>query len=337
MFNDMVVVQSAVSSFNNAALAGPAFFWTGILMLPLLALVWLCRDAIVNRLGWNAAKINARMATITMAMILVWLEVKGGHNGVVRDAASTLPYVMATVIFVTAATITRQMRGVSIPKLTWPHSARGKKIWTIGAALAIVAAVALSGWPTWWGTLMQGAAFVCGFIVGRMMRPSFAPLSIASVIMITVTTAMLMQPEYFRFGQLGNLTVAHLGWLVLTGAAAVATLALRNIPARGRIHNSAFVKLKWMMRFVACFALVLFALTESVPVFAGLMGTLFVMYALSIWHAARVPNGVADKIWAVALMTFGALTVMPVIAALGVLIWPRDGLGRTWADSKFLL
>jgi len=39
----------------------------------------------------------------------------------------------------------------------------------------------------------------------------------------------------------------------------------------------------------------------------------------------------------VALMMFWVLTVMPVIAALGVLIWPRDGLGRTWADSKFLL
>ncbi|MDE6478435.1 MAG: hypothetical protein K2L94_04280, partial [Alphaproteobacteria bacterium] len=93
MFNDTIVVQSAISSFNNAALAAPAFFWTGVLMLPLLGLVWLGRDAIMARLGWNATKTNARFASLAMGMLLMWLVVMGGNYGVLRDAASTLPYV----------------------------------------------------------------------------------------------------------------------------------------------------------------------------------------------------------------------------------------------------
>ncbi|MDE6478046.1 MAG: hypothetical protein K2L94_02235, partial [Alphaproteobacteria bacterium] len=248
-----------------------------------------------------------------------------------------LPYVVATLIFVLTATVTRQLADVKIPRIGWTQNPRWQKIWTAAAALAIIAAVALSGWPTWWGALMQGAAFVCGFITGRMMRRDIAPTFIAIMAMVVVTIAMLMQPEYFRFGQLGNLTVVHLGWLVITGAAAMATLAIRYIPSRDRIHHSAFVKLKWMMRFVTCFALVLFALTESVPVFTGLLAALFILFAMSVWHATRIPEKLGEQMWAITLMTFGVLTVMPVISALGILIWPRATRPQVWNDGRFLL
>ena len=35
MFNDTIIVQTAISTFNNAALFSPMFFWTGLLMLTL--------------------------------------------------------------------------------------------------------------------------------------------------------------------------------------------------------------------------------------------------------------------------------------------------------------
>ena len=40
MFDETLVVQSAISAFNNAALVAPTFFWVGVLALPLMALAY---------------------------------------------------------------------------------------------------------------------------------------------------------------------------------------------------------------------------------------------------------------------------------------------------------
>ena len=41
MLNDITVVQSAVSAFNNAALLAPAFLWSALLATPLFVIVYL--------------------------------------------------------------------------------------------------------------------------------------------------------------------------------------------------------------------------------------------------------------------------------------------------------
>jgi hypothetical protein len=40
MFDDAIIVQSAISAFNNAALVAPAFLWSALLTLPLYFLIW---------------------------------------------------------------------------------------------------------------------------------------------------------------------------------------------------------------------------------------------------------------------------------------------------------
>ena len=49
MLNDIIIVESAVSAFNNAALWMPAFLWWSLLALPLFVVIFLCAD--INQAG----------------------------------------------------------------------------------------------------------------------------------------------------------------------------------------------------------------------------------------------------------------------------------------------
>ena len=42
MFNDITIVQSAISAFNNYALVGPAFLWLAVLSIPLMVMAYFC-------------------------------------------------------------------------------------------------------------------------------------------------------------------------------------------------------------------------------------------------------------------------------------------------------
>jgi hypothetical protein len=146
-----------------------------------------------------------------------------------------------------------------------------------------------------------------------------------------------MQPEFFRFGQLGNLTALHIIFVLLTGMLAAAVVAVRNIRPRGGIHRSAFVKLKWMCRIVTGLCLIMFVLTESVPVFFGAAAALAAMFAISVWHARGLPEYLSEKLWAALLCSFGIMASLPAITALGVAYWAGLPKSDVPGQSKFLL
>ena len=52
MFNDVSIVSTAVSSFNNAALYSPYFFVVGLFSIPLFFMVYLYGRDFVSRIGW---------------------------------------------------------------------------------------------------------------------------------------------------------------------------------------------------------------------------------------------------------------------------------------------
>ena len=129
----------------------------------------------------------------------------------------------------------------------------------------------------------------------------------------------------------------HLIAVLALGGVGMALLALNNVNPRGKIKRSVFIKLKWMMRFIVALGVALFVLTEAVPIFLGTMATMFVMFAMSVWHAERVASGLVPWMFAILLGIFGVLTVMPVITVMAILY--ASGLERVdlWAKSKFLL
>lgn len=335
MFDDAVVVQSAVSAFNNAALVAPAFLWWAVLMLPLFAMVYLYGNDFIARIGWTRQNMLSRICLVTVAMILCWVVVFGGNYDVLRDRITVLPFFVAVIVFLSSMFVASHTRNVKLP--AWRGVSRQKRARVAAFVALVLLVVGLSDTHTWWGPMLQIAAFCAGGIIGRRTHMEMRPVPGVVLIAMATMVAMLMQPEFFRFGQLGALSPFHLLFLLVGGGTAAATVALRNVNARGRVHRSAYIKLKWMTRFVVALGIVLFIMTESVPVFLGTVATFGVSFALSVWHASDVPAGLADAAFAVMLMVFGTMTVMPVITAMGLVMWMNLENRPTWRDARFLL
>ncbi len=341
MLDFPMVVQSAISSFNNAAIVAPSFFWSAVLMLPLFALVYFYGNDFISRMGWTGLS-NPKTRTFNFALcievlILAWLIIMPGNYAVLRDSVSTLPFVMAGVIFVLTASVAQKIKAINPPAPAFWGKIKWKKTFRIVSALAVVALAGFAGAPTWWGFLINAAAIACGALVGFRVSRAISPILFTSIMMFAVSAIVLMQPEFFRFGQLGNLTIMHLIFVSMAGALVAAIVALRNVNPRGRIYHSAYVKLKWLGRILAGLCMVLFVLTESVPVFFFITGVFFVMFVMSVWHATSVPENLSKKLWAALVIVFGIMIALPLVASLGLLYWINLPKSNVWGQSKFLL
>ena len=151
------------------------------------------------------------------------------------------------------------------------------------------------------------------------------------------TIMILMQPEFFRFGQLGNLTILHLAGICFIGIPLVGVAVLRNVQPQGKIYHSAYVKLKWLMRCLVALAGCLFVMTESVPVFLVLVASMFALFALSVWHSNKSSGALGDKLYAMTILLFGAIITMPVICAVGIISLGNLNHGNLWQETKYLL
>lgn len=329
MFNEVVIVQSAISAFNNAALVAPAFLWWAFLSLPLMLLVWKCAPQIQEILHMNKNNMMARGGVILAVMVFLWVVLFGGNYAVLRDGVSVLPFVVAVIVFLASLFVASHMR--ELPTLKFNARIR------FALFVLVLFALALSDMHAWWGPILQIGACMLGCVMGRVARGAMRPVAGMVLIMLMVTIAILMQPEFFRFGQLGNLTSLHLIFVLMIGMCAMAVIALNNINPRGKIRKSAFVKLKWMMRVVSVLMVALFLLTESVPLFVGMCVALLLMFIMSVWHMVSVPEFLMERMLAMLIMLFGAITTMPFISAIGVLYWSMIPNGNFWRDFRTLL
>lgn len=328
MLNDITVVQSAVSAFNNAALLAPAFLWSALLATPLFVIVYLCAPQITSFLKWDRKNILEQTTTWTAALALVWVALFGGNYAALRDNLSVLPMVTATIVFLCSLFVSSHLL---------PHSLPQKRgIFWLCTILFIIA-LALSDTHAWWGPLLQIGAFLFGTGIGYIARGKMRPVAGIILIMLMVTIAIIMQPEFFRFGQLGSLTIAHLLAVLLIGTTSMATLAVMNIKPQGKINNSIYIKLKWLMRVICALGGALFILTEGTPVFVGTLVAMFISFGLSIWHHKQIPTQFGDKLLAITLITFGIITTMPTISALGILYWATTPSVDFWHTTKRLL
>lgn len=329
MFNDVVIVQSAISAFNNAALVAPAFLWWAVLSMPLMFLVWKCAPMICDKFSLGADNINARGGVVVALLTFVWVVLFGGNYAVLRDEVSVLPFVVAVIVFLTSLFVASHMRHLPAFKI----NARAR----FAIAVLILLALVMSDVHAWWGPILQVGACSLGWLMGRVARGAMRPVAGMILIILMVTVAMLMQPEFFRFGQLGNLTPVHLIFVLMIGVCAMAVIALNNVNSRGKIRQSAYVKLKWMMRVVSVLMMALFMLTESVPLFVGMCGAVLVLFMLSVWHAKAQPRGLMERMLAMTVILFGTITTMPAVAAIGVLYLSVLPQVKIWREFRTLL
>jgi hypothetical protein len=312
MLNDVFIATTAVSSFNNAALLNPLFFSAAVLALPLFFMVYFYGRDFVTRFGWNNQNFEPKTEFWLTSFLAFWVLLFGGNYAVIRDSMSSLSLGLGIVLFLLFIVISNTM-----VRLKYLEILRNSKLkWAI--ILAVFLAAVCSGIMTWWGILLQISAILCGAIVGCRLKTNRSWLSMTVVIFAMMTTLILMQPEYFRFGQLGHLTLIHLIGIVSTGFFAITTLTTKYTNARSKIYQSAFIKLKWLLRIIALLAVVLFVSTESVPVFIGLLGAVGLLEALSIYHDKKFSDTMFKQSWAMMMICFGIIIICPVISALGI-------------------
>ena len=154
MFQDVYVVNSAVSAFNNAALFAPAFLWWGLLSLPLMWGVWVAADVIKAKLGLGAKTGVSWFGAVMALMTMLWVVLFGGNYGVLRDGVSVLPFVVAAIVFLCSAFVRANINEFSNIKLV--ANVR------FGLVVILLIALGLSDMHAWWGPLVQVGAFVFG-------------------------------------------------------------------------------------------------------------------------------------------------------------------------------
>lgn len=328
MLEDVIVVQSAISAFNNAALLTPAFLWYAILALPLFVVVFACADMLRAYLKWNMGNVVEKSAPWVVGLMAGWAVLMGGNYAVIRDSATVLPFVCAGILFVCSMFLMGHVQCIGVIKST--------KWWWV-LVLCVLGAVLMSDMHTWWGPLLQIAALVLGGIFGRSLGNRFGAVSMVCGIMLALVSAILMQPEFFRFGQLGNLTYFHLLVVMSFVVALVGALCVKNVGARGKIKQSVYVKLKWLMRTFALLAGAFFVLTEALPVFFGMVAIFWCWFVLSVRHQKNIDVNLGRQLFALALILFGVITVMPVISVIGILCWGEKSVSEFWQNFKALL
>jgi len=335
MIDESLVVQSAISAFNNAALALPAFFWLGLLMIPLFYITYKYGNSLMDIIGLKQQKLQNTIIKWTVVLSLIWLVLFGGNYIVLRDSETLLPFVTAAIAFFGMMFIGNLTRDIQLPK--WSDFSRKNKIKIILFCALILAILGLTDTHTWWGPILQIAAFIGGGIAGRRVKHDIKPIPFISGFIFLFTIMILMQPEFFRFGQLGNLTILHLFGISCVGLPITGVIVLRNTKSREKIYHSAFVKLKWLMRCLVALAGCLFVMTESVPVFIGTCALAAGLFWLKTIHAKSMPTYLSDKLLMFAIFSFGILTVMPVISCLAILGWLSLPHGDIWNDVHSLL
>ncbi|MBO7508752.1 MAG: hypothetical protein J6T57_00550 [Alphaproteobacteria bacterium] len=329
MFDDGLIVSSAASAFNNIAVVAPAFLWNAVLCLPLFVGIYIVGRYFADRLGILPYITRARAVFWTVVLTAIWVVLIGGNYDVLRDGHSLLPWVTAAILFVSSIFVGINTRALKLPIWYGKGTVSLRLRWLMNVLVFVIlmVPVGLSDTLNWWGPILQICAIILGLVIGRFSGRQMRAVSCVLGVMFAATIAVLMQPELFRFGQLGNLTPGHLVWFLVVGVLIATAFMVDVVNPRGRVHQSAYVKLKWLFRFVVLLCAVLFALTEAVPIFIATVAFVGISVALSVWHSTELPDKIQEILLSWAIICFGVLISVPTITAIGILL-----LGATRAN-----
>jgi hypothetical protein len=324
------IVASAVTSFNNAALVMPNFMWSAVLMLPIFLIVWNFSDEILVRLFPSKKNREYNFIFISEILLFVWLVFSHGNWSAIRDGVGFLPYLNAMVVFLLTRDIVCRLieRNPKMPSFWQRFNIKEKKWIKLGALLVGVAIIRSSASDDFNFQALQICSVLFGIAAGYARRHSSLSINYMNLIMLMLVVAITMQPEYFRFGQLGHLSIIHSLFLVGILACAASILVIRNVASSDFIKDNHYRYIKWFMRLATLLAFILFIITESVPVLLGLG----VSIMMTMWFAVRhLPSGtsvfnMSNNLFAIIMGMFGVVTGIHVITIIGVLFWKNAGI-----------
>lgn len=335
MFDPTLVVQSAISSFNNIALRSPDFFWSALLCLPVFVVFWVFAPQISARFLPDSKKRLKTIATWGIAFIAVWLFSHESFNAL-RDGVSLgISALTAVCVFVLAL-----FAGWKIPPIS--NFVKIKEKWRnkidIVTPVIIAALVGFCAWGTWQTILVQFIAALFGFYSGRLMiwrnRRQMDSYWMVIGLIAILTFGLVMQPEFFRFGQLGHLTILHIFFLTAALVASTSCIMMRLVRPTGWLRKSWYTRLMWLARSFCILIFVLFVLTESALAFAALAAFAIAQEFIAIRHRpetdANTLKNASEDMWILSLGLFGLLTAMPAMVCAAIILVR----GKTKFDAK---
>lgn len=336
MPTESTVVQSAISSFNNMALMGPDFFWSGILCLPIFAVFWFMASNIVTRFIPDVKKRKDTFIVMIMSIITLWILSHGAY-GTLRDQ-SVAPILVATCLFVCTVFITRRISDLKLNlNKKWVRHTK----W-FGPTLAIAIA-GFTGTPTVPGFILHAGACTIGIFTGLLMNKMNKNHFDSELVIILLTTALgigiAMQPEIFRFGQMGQLTVIHIAGLIIYFKILATYFAARWVRPAEKISESWYKKMILVMRLMHIMTLLLFVFTESALVLGMLTVTAFMSTALSVRHMPQNTNlqNTISGLWNISLGAFGILVNTPLLVCIAIILWQTSKPNKFIATIKKML
>jgi hypothetical protein len=300
MFDTSLIVQSAVSSFNNAAVYSPDFFWAAVMALPVFYIAWKMRREI-------AAKIPHKILSgLIIAILGIWTLSHGAFDAL-RDT-SWVGVLSALCIFVIT---------VFVAKRTHIKNQR----WKWAAIAGAIAVGAFCGQHTVWGLAIGGGAVAAGIAFSLLLRDrDYNPSLVITCICIALGFGIAMQPEFFRWGQLGQLTIIHIAAALAFAKVSSAALAGFFAKPGKRLGDRFYAKLNLGLRVMESFSAVLFIYTES----ALVLGAFFAIAAATAWFAIRhSEKHDAGQIANLTVGAFGILTGIPALTCISIINWKK--------------
>jgi hypothetical protein len=360
MFPDSsMIVQSAASSFNNIALSGAEFFWNAILALPVFIAAWIfapkIREKIVSlrdsynlgptvhpslfakatedkspRLRVASKPLDDKgkwLSLFAAVLMFIWLLVHGNYN-VIRDGVSWISMGMAVALMVLAAFIAQRtdwlQRYFQFAKKQGNKWRR--RFCSYAVPVIAIVLVGLAGAPSFGGFFAQAAFVTAGALIGLRLRAKARkirnPMIEISQGMFFITFLIAMQPEFFRFGQLGHLTVLHLMILAMSALAAAATVAFLYFTPSGKNLK----KIKLLGAMISALLLILFFFTESSVMLLGLGVATFLTSIVAVKHLPAEYNSekTGEALFAIQLGLFGIMTGMVALTAAAIVFWRSE-------------
>ncbi|MCL2339173.1 MAG: hypothetical protein FWC51_04455 [Proteobacteria bacterium] len=329
MFDSSLIVQSAMSSFNNAALSAPDFFWNAVLAIPIFVVAWIFGRPIADKILPDVRARRYYVSFLAIASIFVWILAHQSFMAL-REDFSWVGILVAVVACGASAFISRRYYATGwrfTDYLNINNKWRNRIDYAVPAAIVVIAG--FCGEWSWTGFALGAGAvaigWASGYFLNKLNRPEFSATTVSAFLMGIVSYGLIMQPEFFRFGMMGNLTAIHLAFVAAIGGTLAAYMALHFVRPRGKFGNMFYKNGQIFLWLVIILLFAMMIITESALMFIAIAVASAASAYLYVRHTPDKDSDrlrtLANDFWIVSLGLFGILTMMPALTAAAVVLW----------------
>jgi len=299
------------------------------LALPLFVIAWIFAPRVNQILCVVSMKkyvSEHSVALLAIAAIFIWTLTHQNFS-VLRDESLVgilnAVIMCASMMFLSRRYFESEFRPSQLIKNTkWKSRASNAVV------PVVLAMVALSAIGAGWAEMVLqvgsvGVGIICGWLLNWKNAADRDPKLLTGALMLLVSYGLIMQPEFFRFGQFANLTMVHMLCLVSVSVSVAIYMALHFIKPGGFLKKLSLNRVRMVMRAMAMLILVLLLVTESAFVFIIFFAMAFIYFALGVRHmsADALRNKLKQEMWLVSLFLFGVLATLPAVSVAAILLW----------------